>query len=125
MDRQTYRIDKIVLITIPLLSHYTPAVMWLTSTAQGLTCARKACLVFRKTLVTNLHGEEFLLRNWKSKVPRILWNQNVHYCAGKNPSLDPILSQINPLHTFPRYFQKMPLKITLPSIIWSVNWSLR
>jgi hypothetical protein len=36
--------------------------------------------------------------------PRILWNPKVHY---KTPSLVPILSQIDPVHTTPSYLSKL------------------
>jgi hypothetical protein len=35
---------------------------------------------------------------------RILWNPNVHYRAHKSRPLDHTLIQLNPVHTFTRYF---------------------
>jgi hypothetical protein len=45
---------------------------------------------------------------------RILYNQNVHYSAHKGPTVVPVLSQINPLHTTPFYFYNVHLNISFP-----------
>jgi hypothetical protein len=58
------------------------------------------------------------------EVPRLLWNPKVHYCVHKNPSLVPILSQMNAVHNFSPHFSTTNSNIILPSISKSSEWSL-
>jgi len=50
------------------------------------------------------------------KPPASLWKSKVKYCLYRSPPLDPILSHLNPVHTFTFYFFKIHFKIIFPSM---------
>jgi len=58
------------------------------------------------------------------EVFRLLRNPNIHYCVQNSPPLDPILSQMHPVHTLPPYFPKIHSNIIFSSTPISSELSL-
>jgi hypothetical protein len=50
---------------------------------------------------------EINIHSSSQEIPRILWKLNDYYRVNKDPPLVPILSQMNPVHTFSAYFLKI------------------
>jgi len=49
------------------------------------------------------------------EIPLLLWSLTIHYRVHKNHPLVPILSQTNPVHTFPQYVPKIHFNIIHPT----------
>ena len=58
------------------------------------------------------------------EIPRIWWNQEIHYRIHKCSTPAPILSQRNPAHASPSHFLKFHFNIILPYMPRSCKWSL-
>jgi hypothetical protein len=71
-------------------------------------------ILFEKLIVTQL----------VKKYPALLRNPKVHHRVHKSPSLDPILSQPNPVRPIDPYLPKVHLNVILPPTPRSSQWSL-
>jgi hypothetical protein len=58
--------------------------------------------------------EKLIVAQLVKQYPAFLWNLKVHHCVHKSTSLDPILSQPNPVR---------PIDPYLPPTPWSSQWS--
>jgi hypothetical protein len=58
------------------------------------------------------------------EISRLFWNPKVRYRVHKNPPQVSVLSQTNPVHTFPPSFHKIHSRIIFPSTPMSSEWSL-
>jgi hypothetical protein len=54
------------------------------------------------------------------EILRLLCNPIVHYRVHKISHLDPVLSHMNPVHSFTYYFSKFHFNIIKPSIITQI-----
>jgi hypothetical protein len=52
--------------------------------------------------------------SFNKEIPSILWNPKAHYRVHNSFSLVSILSQMNPVNTFPDYLCKIRFNIILP-----------
>jgi hypothetical protein len=53
----------------------------------------------------------------------LLLNHRLYYCVHKSRPLDPVLSQMNPIHNLPPHFSNISLNIIVPSTPRFSKWS--
>jgi hypothetical protein len=76
-----------------------------------------------------LHGTGYYLKSWLSlslskNISLSLWNPKVHHRVHKSPSLDPIVSQPNPVRPIDPYLPKVHFNVILPPTPRSSRWPL-
>jgi hypothetical protein len=76
-----------------------------------------------------LHGAGYYLKirlslGLSKNILFSLWDPKVHHRVHKSPSLDPILSQLNPVRSIDFYLPKVQLNVILPPMPRSSLWSL-
>jgi hypothetical protein len=67
-----------------------------------------------RALVAQVHYGPNTYYTAGKEISCILWNPKIHYCVHKILPLDPILSQLNPIHTLTPCFSKIHFNIAPP-----------
>jgi hypothetical protein len=68
--------------------------------------------------------EKLIVIQLVKKYPAFLWNPNVHYRVHTSPPLDPVLSQLNPVHPIDPYLPKVHLNVIFPPTPRSSHYCL-
>jgi hypothetical protein len=69
----------------------------------------------QQTKSMEIRSSEAASRSATQEIFNILWNRHVYNRVHKSPSLFPMLSQMNPVHSTPSYFSKIHFNIILKS----------
>jgi hypothetical protein len=100
---------------LPAIGRYTEPVECNPHTASlTYSLTPRFRIIFEKLIATQL----------VKKYLALLWNPKVHHLVHENPSLDPILSQMNPVRPIDPYLPKAHLNVILPPTPRSSQWSL-
>jgi hypothetical protein len=71
---------------------------------------------------SGVHFQKLTVTQLVKKSPAFHGTRKVHYRVHKSLPLVPILSQMNPVHTFPPFFPKIHSNIIFPSTARSSEW---
>jgi hypothetical protein len=78
----------------------------------SISCASLLPLVHARLTAGPSWEAEGPLAN-SQEIHRLLWNPNIHYRVHKSPSLNPTLSQMNPVHALTPYYFNIHFNIFL------------
>jgi hypothetical protein len=68
--------------------------------------------------------EKLIVTQFVKEYPAFLWNLKVHHHVHTILPLDPILSQLNPVHPIDPYLPKVHVNVILPPMPRSSQWSV-
>jgi hypothetical protein len=102
---------------LSILRQQTEPAISIQERSPPLLRTRVGPYVVYETILTYLLTELPIVQPFR-KFPAILRNPKVHHRVHKSPSLVPILSQFDPVHTIPTYLSKIQFNIVYPPTSW-------